>query len=92
MGRESQKQFLQYAQEALRACFLKSAAGIELPGELAFGDEKFDTFFPTRVTTKNIEYMNQAFDDAIYAIGRNANPKITFMQLSFTISKGLKNN
>ena len=68
IGRESQKRFLQYVQESLRACFLKTAAGIELPGELVFGDEKFDTFFPTMITVRNIEQMNQAIKDAAYAI------------------------
>ena len=92
MPREVQKQFLQYAQEALRACVLKTAAGIVLEGELEFGDEKFDTLFPTRVTPNNIERMNQAVGETLYAIERNANAKITFMQLSFAISKGLKNS
>ena len=90
IGREPQKRFLQYSQEALRACFLKTVGGIMLPGELAFGDEKFDTFFPTMITTNNIEQMNQAITDAMYAIERNANAKITFMQLSFTMSKMIK--
>ena len=91
MGREPQKQFLQYAQESVRACFLKTAAGIELNNELQFGDEKFDTFFPSMITTRNIEKMNQAINDTLYAIERNANAKITFMQLSFTMSKLIKN-
>ena len=91
IGREPQKCFLQYVQESLRACYLKTAANIELPGELSFGDEKFDTFFPGMVTARNIEQMNQAMTDAIYAIERNANAKITFMQLSFTMSKRIKN-
>ena len=90
IGRESQKRFLQYVQESLRACFLKSVAGIALPGELDFGDEKFDTFFPTMITVNNIEQVNQAITDAAYAIERNANAKITFMQLSFTMSKMIK--
>ncbi len=90
IGRESQKRFLQYVQESLRACFLKTVANIELPGELDFGDEKFDTFFPTMITVNNIEQMNQAVTDAAYAIERNANAKITFMQLSFTMSKLIK--
>lgn len=90
IGRESQKRFLQYVQESLRACFLKSVAGIALPGELVFGDEKFDTFFPTMITANNIEQMNQAITDAMYAIERNAYAKITFMQLSFTLSKLIK--
>lgn len=90
IGREPQKCFLQYSQEALRACFLKTVAGITLPGELEFGDEKFDTFFPSMITTNNVEQMNQAITDAMYAIERNANAKITLMQLSFTMSKMIK--
>lgn len=91
MGREGQKQFLQYAQEAIRACFLKSVGGIELPGELDWGDEKFNTFFPTMITVRNIEQMDRALTDMTYAIERNAHAKITFMQLSFTMSKLIKN-
>lgn len=91
LGKENQKQFLQYVQEAIRACFLKTAADIILPGELDFGDEKFDTFFPSMITLNNIEQMNQALNDALYSLERNANSKITFMQLSFTLSKLIKN-
>lgn len=90
LGREQQKQFLQYAQESLRACFLKTAAGIELARELQFGDEKFNTSFPNMITPNNIEEMMQAMNDAAYAIERNAYAKITFMQLSFTLSKMIK--
>ena len=43
------------------------------------------------VTPRNVEAMNQAMNDALYAIERNANPKITFMQLSFKLSKLIKN-
>lgn len=91
IGREPQKQFLQYTQASIRSCFLKTAAGIELKKELQFGDEKFNTFFPTMITTNNIEKMNQAINDTLHAIERNANPKISFMQLSFTMSKLIKN-
>ena len=91
IGREIQKQFLQYAQESLRACFLKTAAGIALTRELQFGDEKFDTSFPAMITVNNIEQMMRALNEAAYAIERNANAKITLMQLSFTLSKQIKN-
>lgn len=91
LGREVQKQFLQYSLGAVRACFLKSVAGIELPGELEWGDERFNAMFPTMITVRNVEKMNEAINDAMFAIGRNSNPKITFMQLSFTMSKLIKN-
>jgi DNA polymerase III gamma/tau subunit len=90
LGRETQKLFLQYAQEALRACFLQTAAGIRLGRELQFGDAKFDAAFPAMIRPSNIEQMNEALNEAMYAIERNANAKITFMQLSFKMSRFMK--
>lgn len=86
--REQQKAFLLYAQEATRQCFLKNNAGMGM--QIDFGDPKFNTSFPTMITQRNIEGLCKAFDDATFAIERNAHPKITFMQLSFNISKQLK--
>lgn len=91
LDRESQKLFLRYAQQSFRACFLHTAAGISLPGELQFGDEKFNAAFPGMITPRNVEQLNQSLNDTLYAIERNAHPKITFMNLSFTISKLIKN-
>ena len=88
LGREEQKQFLTYALGVMRDCFLKTAAG--LPCNLNSGDEKFDAMFPNMVTVNNIELINDAFNDALFAIGRNAYGKIAFMELSFRISKALK--
>ena len=79
-----------YAQEALRACFLQTAAGIRLGRELQFGDAKFDAAFPAMIRPSNIEQMNEALNEAMYAIERNANAKITFMQLSFKMSRFMK--
>lgn len=90
LGRETQKQFLLYAESALRACFLQTAGGIRLEQDLQFGDEKFDASFPAMITPNNIEQMTQTLNNALYAIERNANAKITFMQLSFTMSKLIK--
>ncbi len=86
--REQQKQFLLFSQEAQRECFLRNNAG--LPMEMDFGDDKFNTSFPTMITTRNIDGLNEAFNKTIYAIERNAYAKIAFMQLSFSISKLLK--
>ena len=88
MGREEQKQFLAYAQATMRDCFLRTAAG--LPCTLGSGDAKFDAMFPAMVTVNNIEIINNALDDALFAIGRNAYGKIAFMELSFRMSKALK--
>lgn len=88
MGREQQKQFLTYALDVMRDCFLKSTAG--LPCNLGSGDQKFDAMFPTMVTTNNIELIDSAINDALFAIERNAYGKIVLMELSFRISKALK--
>ena len=72
----------------MRDCFLRGTAG--LPCELGSGDAKFDAMFPTMVTVNNIELINDALNDALFAIGRNAYGKIVFMELSFRISKALK--
>ena len=88
LNREQLKLFLQYGLGTMRACFLATAAGVEC--HLGSGDEKFDSQFPKMITTNNIELIESAFDDAIYAIERNAYAKIALMELSFRISKALK--
>lgn len=89
MGREQQKQFLAYVLEKIRACFLNSVANT--PCDLHSGDEKFDTAFPSMITQRNIALINEAINNTIYAIERNAHSKIAFMDLSFKLSKYIKN-
>lgn len=89
-NRDKQKKFLMFAQDAFRACFLKTVAGLELTYRLQFGDEKFNNAFPNMITHNNIEAICSALDEAIYAIERNAYAKLVFMKLSFTLSSLLK--
>lgn len=91
LGQEQQKQFLRYVLDALRACFMKTAAGVVSPYMLSFGDEKFAKAFPQMITVRNIEKLENDINETIINISRNANAKITFMALSFAISKSLKN-
>ena len=88
LNREQQKQLLTYALGVMRDCFLKTAAG--MPCRLGSGDEKFDAMFPSMVTANNIQLINDALNDAIFAIERNAYGKIALMELSFRMSKALK--
>ncbi len=88
MGREAQKRFLLYAEEAISDCLICHLAG--MPLQRPFGDDKFNSSFPTMVTINNAEGLCQVIDEARYTIERNGNPKITFMELSFRISKLLK--
>ena len=87
-GREQQKQFLRYAQEALRDCMHRNLAGTE--ALMDFGDAKFNASFPSMITERNAEGLCAALDEALRAIERNAYGKIVFMELSFRISKLLK--
>lgn len=88
LNRQQQKQMLAYVLSLMRDCFLAGAAG--LPCTLGSGDEKFDAQFPKMVTVNNIESIEGALDEALFAIDRNANAKITLMELSFRLSKALK--
>ena len=88
LNREQLKQFLQYTLKVMRDCFLNTAAGIEC--RLGSGDEKFDAQFPKMITTNNIELIEEALNDAIFATERNAYAKIALMELSFRMSKALK--
>lgn len=90
MSRDEQQQFLRYSQEAVRACFLKTAAGIVLAHRIQFGDAKFNERFPCMISANNIERINAALDEAIMAIARNGYDKLVFMKLSFTLSSLLK--
>ena len=89
LKRDEQVRFLQYALRVVRNCFLHGAAG--MPVSIGSGDEKFDAMFPQMVTTRNVEALQGAIDEAIYAVNRNAYAKTLFMQLSFKLSKALKN-
>ena len=91
LGREQQKQFLQYVLDVMRACLLKNLTGKESPYILSFGDEKFANAFPNMITIRNIEKIEKDINESIFNISRNAYDKITFMALSFAISKSLKN-
>ena len=89
MGREVQKQFLQYCTEMVRLSLMRNMA--QSPESMNTGDARFDTSFPTMVTVRNAAQLCEAFNDTQYAIERNVNAKIAFMQLSFTLSKLIKN-
>ena len=88
LNREQLKLFLQYALKVMRDCFLNSAAGVEC--HLGSGDEKFDAQFPKMITVNNIELIEEALNDATFAVERNAYAKIALMELSFRMSKALK--
>ena len=88
-GREKQKQFLGYVLENMRRCFGETASGTA--AALNTGDERFDAMFPSMVTPRNVEQIYESVSEALFSIERNANPKVTLMQLSFQLSRYIKN-
>ena len=89
IGRERQKVFLKYAMDTVGRCFSQTSGA--LPANLKTGDERFDTMFPNMVTVRNVANIYEALNEAYRSVVRNANPKVLFMNLSFQLSRHIKN-
>ncbi len=80
IGREKQKQFLQYGLEIFRDCLMMNFGSLDLVRHS--GEEKeFITKFARFVHQRNYENLLEEFNSAYYHVERNANPKILFMDL-----------
>jgi DNA polymerase III subunit delta' len=80
LGREKQKQFLQYGLEVFRDSLMYNFGEknlVRLSGQEKQFLEKFAPF----VNQKNYERLVEEFNSNYYYIERNANPKILFMDL-----------
>lgn len=80
MGREKQKQFLQYSLEVFRDSLMYNYGDrnlVRLSGQEKQFLEKFAPF----VNRGNYERLVEEFNSNYYYIERNANPKILFMDL-----------
>ena len=88
-GREHHKSFLRNAMRMVRESMLISNGEmimVKLEGEELEFATKFAPFFHAQ----NMHNIVDAFNDSIYHIERNANPKILFIDLSLKISELLK--
>jgi DNA polymerase III subunit delta' len=85
-GREYQKQFLVFFQETIRECLMLNSGATSL---VKFDDDVIPNFskFSKFIHTGNAAQLQLIVNQAHYAIGRNANPKILFLDLSFKISR-----
>ncbi|MES2565622.1 MAG: DNA polymerase III subunit delta' [Bacteroidota bacterium] len=80
IGREKQKQFLQYGLEIFRDCLMFNFGSVDLVRHS--GEEKeFITKFARFINQRNYERLLEEFNSAFYHVERNANPKILFMDL-----------
>ena len=88
-GREKQKTFLLNAIRVFRESILAGVGQTELirsEGE----ERKFAINFSPFINSKNSVQIIKEFNDAIFHIERNANPKILFLDLSLKISELIK--
>jgi len=87
LGRETQKQFLEFAMESFRQALLINYQNPDL-SYYDFSVNNFDlNKFAPFVHSANIEDIYQKITESIYHIERNANPKIIFLDLSINLTK-----
>jgi len=89
MGREVQKSLLQYGLNMFRETLVYRFASAELV-RLQEEDMKFVEGFSKVLSESKVEAIAKQLNDAYYHIERNANPKITFLDLSLFISSVFK--
>lgn len=89
VGREKQKNFLQYALHLIRECLLTNYADSALV-KLDEQEKEFAQKFAPFVHHGNYEQFVKELNDAYFHIERNAYPKILFLDLSFKIGKLLQ--
>ena len=87
IGRESQKQFLQYSMNMVRECL---AFNYKTAMHESQQEQSFLQKFAPYINHNNCLYFQKEFDTAIGHIERNANAKILFLDLSIQVIKLLK--
>jgi DNA polymerase-3 subunit delta' len=90
IGREKQKDFLNYVLKISRYCVLINFNQTSLV-KLSVDESKFIANFYKFINSQNIIAVSEELNKAIYHIERNANPNILFMDLSFKMHKLLNN-
>jgi DNA polymerase-3 subunit delta' len=88
-SREKQKELLAYSLEMFRICLQYHVGNhqlVKLDGEELDFVKKFSTFIHPR----NIKYLDDEFNRAIFHIERNANAQIVLTDLSHLIARILK--
>jgi DNA polymerase III subunit delta' len=89
-GRENQKQFLQYGLHFLREMLALTVTGndaLRLPPQELVTAQNMSKV----LNFEKICALSSIFNDNIYHIERNANPKILFLNASIEMHKAMKN-
>jgi len=89
IGREKQKAFLEFGLHIFREAMVLNHKGfdvLQLDGE----ESKFVKNFAPFVHQGNLKAYMDLFNESIYHIERNANPRILFLDLTITVMKLMK--
>lgn len=86
IGKERQKAFLKYALHMFRQSLLRNYTENQLT-KTSVEEEAFLKNFAKFITGNNIHGFMENFNDAVYHIDRNANPKILFTELCFKVMR-----
>ncbi|TGE19780.1 DNA polymerase III subunit [Hymenobacter elongatus] len=89
MGRENQKEFLQFGLGILRKVLLFGIDAQFVP-HLPASEQLFVSGFSRFVHRANADALTQELNDAHYHIERNANPRMVFVDMSLRIAELLK--
>ena len=87
VGREVQKQFLQYCAEVFRQAFLLNYTATDLV-YIQFNDPSFDLRkFAPFIHGNNIEQIHQLIEEAIYHVESNGNGKVIFTDVAIKLTR-----
>ncbi|OON67921.1 ATP-binding protein [Hymenobacter sp. CRA2] len=89
MGRENQKEFLQYALGLVRKVLLYGLDAQLVP-HLPAAEQTFISKFSPFVHRQNAEGLAQVLNEAHFHVERNANPRITFVDTSLQVADLLR--
>ena len=89
LGRENQKQFLRYSLGMIRKCMLKNMQLDQLAPSVPDEEVWIGKFKPF-ILTENISHFYSLLNTAVKQVEANANTKMLFTDLLFSIGKYLK--
>jgi len=89
LGRENQKEFLQYALTLLRKVLL-FGLDPQLVPHLPAAEQQFVQGFSRFVTPRNADPITRELNEAHYHIERNASPRMVFVDASLRVAELLK--
>ncbi|UOG74104.1 DNA polymerase III subunit delta [Hymenobacter tibetensis] len=90
LGRENQKEFVQFALGLLRKVLLYGLDPLLVP-HLPAAEQQFINGFSRFVTPRNADPLARELNEAHYHIERNANPRMVFVDVSLRVAELLKN-